>query len=694
MSVHPCFEVSGGALDSFLPAFTTLDRPYDAYPLVCSNAHVETIFANKLRSSPYVRYRRECLRTSDDGVVALDWVAGDDKCLSPKSPILILLAGLTGGSGESYIKHMLLRARNKGWRVVAFNSRGCGDSPVITPKFYSASFTGDIGEAVVHISSRYPDANLYAAGWSLGANILVRYLGQEGKSCLLSGAVSLGNPFSLVIANSDFHKGFKRVYNKTLSASLHAPLFEEIEGDYNIPAACNSKSIREFDESLTRVTFGFKSADDYYLKSSSADSIKHVCTPLLCIQAANDPISPTRAIPREDIEENPNCMLIVTPKGGHLGWIAGDEAPFGAPWTDPIRLLLRYPECFLCRVGLSPYYPICRQFLSRLLRFMTDTSYGIVEILSRLLTSEGTSRAVERAGYWESVAEEDAYLELADPGEGTATARQSDEENVGGRYHPSLAYESESLWDLSISAKRGHQIRTTVVELEESVRCLIDSFYELATLDPSEAKRWYVPRWNITNDSLLDDGFSCRTLGISLLGPASGPVGALFFGMQEGLVAPVIRVKAVFFKALEECTLPLGGSDELLKAASLPIVFALSSFLILNLYAGVIKTALGGGDLPIFALMNVHARARGGQEACRGLFANWDGGLSQPVFPDFGGVEVSISAAPPSLVEDILKKRDTDEALGKCCCRPHLGGLLPFSFISIAMTHVGLRIIY
>ncbi|GJW91825.1 hypothetical protein Tco_0169378 [Tanacetum coccineum] len=42
-----------------------------------------------------------------------------------------------------------------------------------------------------------------------------------------------------------------------------------------------------------------------------------------------------------------------------------------------------------------------------------------------------------------------------------------------------------------------------------------DSFYELAALDPSEAKRWYVPRWNITNDSLLDDGFSYRTLGQS-----------------------------------------------------------------------------------------------------------------------------------------------------------------------------------
>ena len=91
MSVHPSLDVSGGALDSFLPGFTTLDRPYDPYPLVCSNTHVETIFASKLRSTPYVRFRRECLRTKDNGVVSLDWVAGDDHSWSPKSPILILL---------------------------------------------------------------------------------------------------------------------------------------------------------------------------------------------------------------------------------------------------------------------------------------------------------------------------------------------------------------------------------------------------------------------------------------------------------------------------------------------------------------------------------------------------------------------------------------------------------------------------
>ena len=45
------------------------------------------------------------------------------------------------------------------------------------------------------------------------------------------------------------------------------------------------------------------------------------------------------------VQDNPNCMLIVTPKGGHLAWVAGDEAPFGASWTDPVVMdFLEYLE--------------------------------------------------------------------------------------------------------------------------------------------------------------------------------------------------------------------------------------------------------------------------------------------------------------------------------------------------------------
>ncbi|KAL5056585.1 hypothetical protein RYX36_037267 [Vicia faba] len=348
---HPSVEITGGARDRFLPSLTQLSRPYKPFPLVAWNCHVETIFAAFFRTTPDVKLRRECLRTDDGGSVALDWVSGDERRLPRDAPLVILLPGLTGGSEDSYVRHMLVRAATKAWRVVVFNSRGCGDSPVTTPQFYSASFLGDMRQVVSHVSARYPDANLYAVGWSLGANILVRYLGHQSHNSPLSGAVSLCNPFNLVLSDQDFRKGFNKIYDKALSKALrnifhkHALLFQDIGGQYNIPLVANAKSVREFDDGLTRVSFGFNSVDEYYFNSSSSDSIKHVQTPLLCIQAANDPIAPSRGIPRQDIKENPNCLLVVTSKGGHLGWVAGDEAPLGAPWTDPLVIdFLQYLE--------------------------------------------------------------------------------------------------------------------------------------------------------------------------------------------------------------------------------------------------------------------------------------------------------------------------------------------------------------
>lgn len=91
---HPSLEVIGGAQESFLPAFKTLHLPYTAHPVFGWNTHVETIFAAFFRSRPDVRFRRECLRTKDDGCVALDWVVGDQTNLPSNSPVLILLVCL------------------------------------------------------------------------------------------------------------------------------------------------------------------------------------------------------------------------------------------------------------------------------------------------------------------------------------------------------------------------------------------------------------------------------------------------------------------------------------------------------------------------------------------------------------------------------------------------------------------------
>ena len=79
---------------------------------------------------------------------------------------------------------------------------------------------------------------------------------------------------------------------------------------------------------------GWPSVDAYYAGSSSAKRIPNVAIPLLCIQALDDPIAPKEAIPYEALKANPNCVLVTTPCGGHLGWASGPGAPFGSPWTD------------------------------------------------------------------------------------------------------------------------------------------------------------------------------------------------------------------------------------------------------------------------------------------------------------------------------------------------------------------------
>ncbi|GJY87024.1 hypothetical protein Tco_0501652 [Tanacetum coccineum] len=275
--------------------------------------------------------------------------------------------------------------------------------------------------------------------------------------------------------------------------------------------------------------------------------------------------------------------------------LEGHKAPFR-----------RYTECFVCLVGLSPYYPFDDNSYSAFER-LDGTDMGLLDFIKTadprkvramevqkgddqvtllestrhcfmplVIPAAGGSGSVAAKeipalteGGQESTAEENAYLELADPDEGTAMARQGDEEVVAEQPkkikkkrltkqsdalpakrlrtdHPSLAFgtgESESFVDLSAQASL--QIRITVgssstlsapvdttavtttstkaklaagvnpdlagpSQLKESEGS-DDSFYELATLDPSEAKCWYVPWWNITNDSLLDDGFSCRS---------------------------------------------------------------------------------------------------------------------------------------------------------------------------------------
>ena len=260
--------------------------------------------------------------------------------LPDDAPVLILMSGIAGGSHDKYLKHFLRRAHRSGYRVVAFNCRGTSSSPLTTPQFYSASFTGDVRAVVDELRGRWPGAKMFAVGWSLGANILTNFLGEEGSAAKLDAAVAMCNPFDLNMCDDALQEGFfGTVYSRSMAKNMrklfepHAHLFNGLP-NYDRKLVESAATVRDFDEAVTRVTFGFPSVDDYYDASSSRRKIGDVAVPLLVVQAADDPIAVHDAVPRDEIKNNPNVLLVETESGGHLGWTAGAEAPFGAPWPD------------------------------------------------------------------------------------------------------------------------------------------------------------------------------------------------------------------------------------------------------------------------------------------------------------------------------------------------------------------------
>ena len=199
------------------------------------------------------------------------------------APILILLHGLTGGSHESYIQDVIEGVSPFGFKSLVFNFRGCSDSQITTPQLYSASYTKDLNVVIDYVHKILgKDIILYGCGFSMGANILLKYSGEMGEKCPFSGLVSIANPFDLTSTNFEVHNSVikRNIYSQRLASNLIRVLKKHLhvfQGNdmYDLDKIMKSRyiscieyyrSIMEFDEHFTRKTFNFESVQDYYHK--------------------------------------------------------------------------------------------------------------------------------------------------------------------------------------------------------------------------------------------------------------------------------------------------------------------------------------------------------------------------------------------------------------------------------------------
>ncbi|KAL4140670.1 hypothetical protein PRNP1_014951 [Phytophthora ramorum] len=326
------------------------------------NGHLQTIkFASDNRG-PHINYERQLLDMPDGGVVSLDWALrpghlhsikeGDGlsdgtnsswiEGVDPTRRTVLLLPGLTGGSPANYIRSSIAKLHEIGWQCVVLNARGCANTPVRTAQLYCTAYTEDLRFVLEQLAKKYNFVHeaFVAVGFSMGSNVLVKYLGEEGEQTPLTGAISVGNPFNLTKVSENLSSSlFNRfAYDKALNRSMRALFFEKsnaaekFEGypGLDMEAVRASRTVREFDDTLTSVLFNYKNADEFYEDASSDKKLRAVKVPLLCINADDDPISVRSAIPsRALVESCPTVILCVTKSGGHLAYYEsslGEEA--------------------------------------------------------------------------------------------------------------------------------------------------------------------------------------------------------------------------------------------------------------------------------------------------------------------------------------------------------------------------------
>ncbi|HET7232222.1 MAG TPA: alpha/beta fold hydrolase [Longimicrobium sp.] len=314
-------------VDAGTPAVRFTPRPFHpAWWL--PGAHAQTVGGRYLRPHTGVRYRRERVDTPDGDFLDLDWAAVPGRPEPAEgAPYVVVIHGLEGSADSAYVKETCRGLWDRGIRTVAMNFRGCGGEPNRLPRFYHAGDTGDVAFVLELLAARYPGVALGGVGFSLGANVLLKYLGERGDASRVRAAAAISIPFDLGAGADKLADSFTgRLYTSVFIRSLRQKYLAKRQtiGDAcDEPRVLASKTFREFDDAATARLHGFRDVDDYYGSSSSGQFLPRIRVPTLLVHAADDPFVPEDAIPRDAIRANPALTAAIVPHGGHVGFIAG-----------------------------------------------------------------------------------------------------------------------------------------------------------------------------------------------------------------------------------------------------------------------------------------------------------------------------------------------------------------------------------
>lgn len=292
--------------------------PNPAYrpPPFFRNGHWSTIYSGLIKKVPTLEHVREKWELPDGDFLLVDVY----KRSSQKA--VILCHGLEGSSESRYTRRSAQFFAGQGFSVFAWNNRSCGGMMNRLPKLYHHGEVKDLNFVVQKvIAAGYRQINLL--GFSMGGAQIMNYFGTCPIDSRIKAGIAASTPIQLKSSALRLEKGLSKVYLKRFISKIRKKVVEKAQLYPDLIPLEKVKQMDSFSDlaqSYIVPVYGFKDLDDFYTQASPAHSMAQIKTPVLVLNAWNDPIIGPAGFPVEFAKNNPFVYLETPKYGGHCAF--------------------------------------------------------------------------------------------------------------------------------------------------------------------------------------------------------------------------------------------------------------------------------------------------------------------------------------------------------------------------------------